>query len=117
MAFSVNGNVLPNPSTHKWVKPPTYGTSGAGRTLYPGVLQYDMSWTMMSQAEYNLLLNSYVSGTTMVASLPEWQGLAVAPEPYEFRTYSGTYIDMPEYQSYFEGQYQGVRVLINNVTV
>lgn len=116
MPFALNGNVLLNPTTHKWVIPQSYGTSGAGRVLYPGVLAYEMNWSALTPAEYNTLTNTYLSGTA-VASLPEWRGTPLSPTPYEFENYSGTYLSMPEYQSFFEGQYQSVRLLINHVTV
>lgn len=117
MPFVINGHPLETyPNEHNWVVPPSYGTSGLGRPLYPGVFAYSLQWPELSQAEFNMLADSYLSGTVTV-QIPEWKGLATLGAVYDFREYSGTYLGEPEYQTYFEGYYQGVKLLINNVTV
>jgi hypothetical protein len=116
MPFALNGNILLNPTTHNWVAPASYGTSLVGRVLYGGVLSYELNWSMLNQEQFNVLVNTYVSGSC-VADLPPWRGVATPPYLYDFESYTGTYLSMPSYQSYFEGNYQGVKVLINNVIV
>jgi hypothetical protein len=75
-----------------------------------------MNWDALTQAEFNILANTFLSGSA-IAELPQWRGLAIPPEPYDFESYSGTYLSLPEFQSYFEGYHNSVKVIINNVTV
>lgn len=116
MPFALNGTVLLNPATHKWVLPALYGTSLVGRPLYGGVLAYELNWPFLTQSEFNTLIDAYNSGS-VISSLPQWHGYTATPVAYDFENYTGTYLGMPEYQSYFDGMYQGVKVLINNVNV
>lgn len=115
MPFALNGNTILEPTTHKWVIPNSYGTSGQGRILYPGIYAYELNWAVMLQTEYNVLVNAYMSGS-VVSSLPVWRGANITGS-YTFQNYTGTYLSLPEFASYFEGTYQNVKLVINNVPI
>lgn len=115
MAFAINGIALTIPEKHNWVVPNSYGTSLEGRPLYPGVFSYEMNWPALSATEFNFLVSEANTGT-VVSSLPRWQGTP-SSDYYEYYNYSGTFLGMPEFQGYFMGYYQNVKLVINNVSV
>ena len=71
-----NGTTLNlQPADHHWVARPLLGKTGDGHAIYPLYRAYEMSWELVSDAEYNQLLGFYsLVGTTgtLVATLPQY---------------------------------------------
>jgi hypothetical protein len=114
--FKINGVSLTlQPSDHQWLKRSNYGMDGGGHPIYPAMAQYQLSWDLMSPAEFFELVNNYnlygVTGSAVV-SLPQW-GIST----YTFYAYSGCIIDEPEHSGFFENYYTSVKLLISSIRI
>lgn len=114
--FSINGNALPDPTSHNWEFPSSRGIDGEGNQRYEPFYSYRLQWDYLTAAEYGSLWaiwnGQYRSGTSEV-NLPGLNLIA----GYTFTVYTGTIMDKPTYASYYDNYYQGVIVNIRNIFV
>ena len=113
-AFKINGVLLSlQPSDHNWIKRTQYGIDGGGHSVLPAMGQYQLSWELMSPADFYELVNAYnshgVTGTAVV-DLPQWGNPSGT-----FYPYSGCVIDEPEHSGFFENYYVGAKLLITSI--
>jgi hypothetical protein len=111
-SYAINGVELSQPSTGKWLGRENLGTDGNGRTIYPVLRSYLLSWDLMSTLELNQIINwnlSSVTGT-VIMDLPKW-----GDANYTFYSYSGTVSKEPEVGEYFVTYVTNVSWEINNI--
>ena len=114
--FAINGTALSiPPSNHRWVNQSILGTTGDGHPIYPAYWSYELEFEFLSASQYNQFQAAFnaisLTGTANV-DLPEY-GVSA----YQFRTYSGTVINQPEYDEYFQNYYQRAKVTINRIRI
>ena len=111
MTFKLGGTTLTQqPTTHKWVNSDPVGIDGNAHAMYPAFREYEIEWDFLSAAQFNEIKNYFTSiGNTgsIVASLPQY-----GASTYTFFDYTGCVLREPQYDSYFEQYYQGVKLLI-----
>lgn len=114
MTYKINGILLePQPTTGKWVLPEVLDDDGAGRPIYSAVMMFEMMWQLAAPTLFAALLGLWrdVSASgTVVAELPQYN-----EDAYQFYAYSGTILERPMMDPYFEGHHTNVRMLVRNV--
>lgn len=112
--FAFNGtNINQYPTSHRWVERTQYGIDGGAHPVYPQVRAYEMTWNLISVGDAQQIINFYnlVGNTgTITACLPQW-GAA----DYRFKNYSGTTLEEPVMQGYFQGFIEELKLLVLNV--
>lgn len=110
--YALNGTEILKPTSHRWVEREMIGVDGNGRTLYPTMGEFELSWQLMSVSDLQTLINfARASQTgTVVSDLPEWGAAG-----YLFKSYSGTYVNRPAIDNYFAEYVEGVTLTISNV--
>lgn len=111
--YALNGTEILKPTSHRWVEREMIGVDGNGRPLYPSVTEYELNWQLMSPASFFQLVNAHrysIQTGTVVTDLPQWGN-----GDYLFYSYSGTYISMPSFESFFNEHYEGVSLIVRNV--
>jgi hypothetical protein len=113
-AFAFNGtNFNQIPTTHGWLERTNYGIDGGAHPIYPSVRSYEMTWNLISTSDAKQIIDFYnlVGNTgTLVSCLPKW-----GDAEYTFYNYSGTTLQEPQMQGYFQGYIEELRLLILNV--
>lgn len=102
------------PTTHRWVERTQYGIDGGGHPIYSQLRSYEMTWNLISVEDAQQIINFYnlVGSTgTLVSCLPEW-----GQADYRFKNYSGTTLEEPQMQGYFQGFIEELKLLVLNVT-
>lgn len=109
--YGINGTDLTlQPTTGKWVERQNYGVDGGGHPVYSPYRSFELSWELISPQDVQQLINFYnlVGNTgTVTSCLPEW-----GANDYQFKNYSGTTIQEPTVEPYFQGYTQTVKMLI-----
>lgn len=103
------------PSEHGWNKPDTIGVSGIGQEIISGVWSYFMNFDGMFADEYSILWNLWKDNINQMVSvyLPE---IGFNSEKYTYKYYSGT-INPPEYNNFYEGSYDNVKLIISGISI
>lgn len=114
--FKINGVAFSRqPTNHRWVNQSPLGISGDGHPSYPAFREYELEFDFATDSEYYAFYSYFSAiGLTGTASvdLPEHPSTA---STYQFRTYSGTIINQPEYDSYFENYYESAKLLVSRI--
>jgi len=112
--YALNNTDLQLPPTDgKWTERTNYGVDGNAHTIYSAYRNFELSWDLQSTNDASQIIGFYnlVSNTgTIVACLPKW-----GDPTYTFYNYSGTTIQEPTFESYFQGYPQTAKLLIMNV--
>lgn len=112
--FKINGTSLTHqPTDHHWQERDSIGRDGNGRLIYPALREYELKWDFLDATEFNEIYTYFLAvGATgsVVASLPQYGN-----STYQFYAYSGCILEEPEFSTYFENYYQGVRLLIARI--
>ena len=116
MTYQFNGVELTlQPTSGRWMPRIILGTTGAGHVIYPAVREFQLSWGIMSTAEYDQLRDFYrqvgITGT-VVATLPD-----INASTYTYRNYSGCTVREPEAGQYFAEHVRDVRMEVINIHV
>lgn len=104
---------LLQPSAGRWIQRGEFGIDGAGHPIYPSVREFEISWDLISVGDLQQINNIYnqVSNTgTVVVDLPKY-----GDSQYNFFSYSGCTLQEPQYDPYFMGYVQNVKLLVMNV--
>ena len=114
MNFKVNGTpFVLDPTTHHWASRPSLGFDGAGHQMYVAVRSYEMSWDFMNSSGAAQLQSFYnlcsVSGTVIV-DLPQYMS-----NGYAFQSYTGCILQEPNFDTYFNGFEQTLKLVVNNI--
>ena len=114
MTYKINNTELTlQPTSGRWIPRSLLGTAGSSHSVYSGVRNYELTWGLLSPAEFNQLIGFYntlgVSGTVSV-DLPEY-----GASTYTFKTYSGCTMQEPETGAYFTEHQQSARLLITSI--
>jgi hypothetical protein len=113
-SFAVNGTELNLcPTEGRWLERNTLGYDGFGHPIYPRVRSFEMTWQLLSPAEFDQIRDFYtiVSNTgTIAVDLPEWNAA-----DYRFARYSGCILHEPTRGMYFNEYIQEARLLITNI--
>lgn len=105
-----NTDLTLQPTTGKWVERPNYGIDGGGHPVYSLYRSFELTWDLISTSDVNQIISFYntVSNTgNIVACLPEWNNVN-----YQFKNYSGTTLQEPTVETYFQGYVQTVKMII-----
>lgn len=101
------------PEDSRWLPRPALGIDGNGHSIYPAVRDVELTWSLVSMADFNVIYQAYqlVGNTgTITADLPD-----LSASDFRFKRYSGTIIHEPEVGTFFEGYASDVRLLITNI--
>jgi hypothetical protein len=101
------------PTSHRWSERTQYGTDGGAHPVYAQTRSYEMTWNLISTENAKQIIDFYnlVGNTgTLVSCLPKW-----GDAEYTFYNYSGTTLQEPQMQGYFQGHIEELRLLILNV--
>jgi hypothetical protein len=113
-SYGINGtNLLLQPSEGKWNSRETLGVDGSGRSIYPALRSFELSWELMGTSELAQLINfqASISNTgTVVSDLPKWGDAG-----YLFYGYSGTILSEVEVGAYFNTYVKDVRLVISSI--
>lgn len=113
MPYRINGVDIVQPSESHWLNRDELGRTGLGQTVYPATRQLELKWDFLSMAEFYGILGYYnqqgASGS-VIMDLPTWGG-----SMWAFKSYTGTILDEPKYDIFFEQYYQGVSLLVANI--
>lgn len=111
-AFNNVDFTLP-PSEGKWVERTSYGVDGNAHTVYSQFRNFELSWDLISTSDAKNIIDVYNQfGTTgtVVSCLPKWGDV-----DFTFYNYSGTTLQEPTFDSYFQGYFQTGKLIIVNV--
>ena len=111
-AFNNTDLQLP-PSEGKWIERQSYGFDGNAHMIYSQFRDFELSWDLISTTDAKQLIDVYNQfGTTgtVVSCLPEWGNV-----DFSFKNYSGTTLQEPTFDAYFQGYYQTGKLTIINV--
>lgn len=114
--ITINNNTIPQPTEINWEFPKMRGQDGNGMPRYEPYGSMQLVWNRLTQENYYTLYNvwrGHHNSGTAVVSLPHAIGTS-----YTFITYSGTYLDMPQSNNYYDTNYVAdVRLVIRKVIV
>lgn len=114
--FALNGSDLSlQPTTFGWGTNTLLARGGHGKPIYPAFSTFQLSWGLMPTTDFYQLLSAFEysqSTGTVVVDLPEWGN----PE-YIFKSYSGTYLEMPTVGEYFVGHVTDVKLTVTNIRI
>ena len=114
MAYGVNGvDFTLQPTAGRWLPETPVGYTGDGHPIYAAVRSFQLTWGLMSIAEFNDVLLDYnttrITGTATV-SLPDFDAAS-----WSFRNYSGCTLQKPEVGQYFTEHVTDVNMLVLNI--
>lgn len=113
--FRINGQSLPDPTSHRWIQPPIRGEDGFGNVRHESFWSFEIFWDFLTQEEYSdvfrIFLGHYTSGgaTSLLPGHLE--------TTYQFRGYSGTILDYPTVGDYLSNHVKDVRLIIKKIRV
>lgn len=111
--YAVGGINILQPTTHKWADDDLVSYDGNGRPVYPAIKSYELGWQLMSHSDFQQLLSASlysISTGTVVVDLPRWGN-----QNFVFYSYSGTYVNKPNYGGFFMEHYEDVSLTISNI--
>ncbi len=111
MSYTINGVTLSlQPTSGKWNNRELIGVDGNGHAVYSGMREFELQWGFMTFEQFREIQNlfeSIGSTGTAVVQLPEYGALS-----WQFREYSGTVLQEPKAEQYFETYVSNVSMLI-----
>jgi hypothetical protein len=114
MPYQINSTGIPlEPEEGRWIPRKLLGVDGNGRAIYPATREFEIRWGLANPGEawqWQEWFEGIGSTGTISADLPRY-----AWPTYEFRVYSGIYMQEPEFNRYFTENYLDVRVLLTNI--
>jgi hypothetical protein len=115
MSYQINSTGLPlEPEEGRWLPQRLLEYDGNGRPIYPATREFEIRWGLLTAGQAWQLQEWFqtIDATgTISADLPRY-----AWPSYEFRTYSGIYMQQPEFNIFFTENYTDVRLLLTNIT-
>lgn len=114
MTYAINGVSLTlQPTRGQWMPRTVLGIDGNGKAVYAPYRQFQMSFDLTSQSDFDELRTYFdslsVTGS-LIVDLPRWDTTT-----YGFRSYTGCLIREPEGANYFTKYKQNVTLLITNI--
>lgn len=113
-SFAFNGTELTLcPTEGRWLERNVLGYDGSGHPIYPRVRSFEMTWQLLSPAEFDEIRDYFesVSNTgTVAADLPQWSAA-----DYRYARYSGCILSEPTAGAYFNEYITEARLLITNI--
>ena len=114
--WTINGNVILEPTTGRWMPRKPLDVQGDNRPIYPGVRTFELRWQLASYADWAALqvaFNGIESEGENVVTLPAYP--TATGSSYAFREYSGTTCSEPAIGPFFETYPTNVTMLIGNI--
>jgi hypothetical protein len=113
--YMINSTGIPlQPEEGRWMPRRLLGIDGNGRPIYPPTREFELRWGLSNPGE-TWQLQEWFQGIgatgTISADLPRY-----AWPTYEFRVYSGIFMQEPEFNTFFAENYTDVTVLLTNIT-
>lgn len=108
-----NVDLTLQPTTGKWVERTNYGFDGNAHPIYSAFRHFELTWELISPTDVKQLIDVYnaISTTgTVVSCLPKW-----GDPDYVFYNYSGTTVQEPTVEVYFQGYTTQVKMLLLNI--
>lgn len=115
-SFAINGTKITlQPEEFNWEDFPILGRDGNGKPIYPAIGEFKLQWGFMTTSEFKQINDFYntilVTGTAVV-DLPKW-----GDDGYLFYSYSGTHLNRPVANAYFNQYVKDVTLLVTNIRV
>jgi hypothetical protein len=99
-SYGINGTDFTlQPTSGRWIPQSVEGTTGDGHPIYPAVHEYEIRWSLSSQADLNQIQtfrDAVVLTGTASVDLPAYRGAN-----YVFQTYTGCSLYEPDRGQYF----------------
>jgi len=115
--YKINGNIIPRPSSGRWVQRRPIDVQGDNRPLYAPVRTFELRWNIRSWEEWSVLVAEFdalqTTGTAVVEipAYPTSTGVA-----FEFREYSGCTLGEPVAGPFFAEEYPtNIALIIGNL--
>lgn len=117
--YKINDVTLGQPTQVRWILPPVKGVDGTGMKRYGPYHTFELNWNLMNETDFNVLMEiwrgHYNSGTASI-TVPEYNIIG-ADWATGFVTYTGTYMDRPEYGNYNNTYHQNVKVTLRRIFI
>lgn len=115
-SFVINGMVIPDPTTFRWIIPENRGTDGYGFNRYNAHFSFELKWDIMSQDDFfsgivRIYRGSYQSGSSS-AVLPQYDGPV-----YQYMNYTGVIIDHPMNGQFYSNYVKDVTLIIKKIAI
>jgi hypothetical protein len=113
MTYKLNGVTIYSPESGAWRARKILGTSGEGRPLLTGPYSFEIKYSFLDISEFDKIRDVWAACSatgTLVAELPD-----VLANTYQFREFSGCYMQEPTVSQYFEQYVTQVLVVITNI--
>lgn len=112
--FGFNGTTLnQQPTKHGWVNQEIIGIDGNGHPLYAAPRDYTMTFDFLDSQDFDQLYTFFqaqgVTGT-VVSTLPKYRNY-----PYQMYSYTGTVLQEPQFDEFFENFYVNVKLLVTKI--
>jgi hypothetical protein len=115
MPYQINSTGIPlEPEEGRWMPRVLLGYDGNGRPIYEPTRRFEIRWGLKTPGQVWQLQEWFQTiGATgsISADLPRYAWPA-----YEFRTYSGIYMNELEVGSFFTENYRDATLLLSNIT-
>ena len=116
MVYKINGTELTlQPTAGRWLPRRTIGLDGNGHFIYSSVYDFEMTWGIAGQDEWEQILSLFdaihITGSAVV-ELPEY-----GASTYQFYAYSGCVVQEPQMSRYFDEHPTKVKLLVNKIRV
>lgn len=114
MTYKFNGTDLTlQPTKGRWMPKTVLGTDGNGHPIYSALREFDMTWQLISPADFNqilLIYNNAVTVNTVVVELPQFNSSS-----YAFYGYTGCVLHEPEIAEYFNENLMNAILIITGI--
>src|SRR5512139_1479025 len=113
-SYSINGQAFTiQPTNGRWIERPELGRDGFGHPIYPGVREFEISFSLKDATGTYQLQQFYnqiaVTGTAVV-ELPRYGFYS-----YNFFRYSGCVLSEPSFGRYFAEYTSDITLLVSNI--
>lgn len=114
MTYKLNGtDLLLQPEGGQWLERELLGYNGHGRPIYAATRRFEIRFGPMSIAQFDQLQDFFDAQAptgSLVVDLPRYNHAS-----WEFRSYSGVFVQEPVASLYFEQTVSAVRMLVTNI--
>jgi len=115
MTYKIDGvEFTLQPTSGRWLPRRSLGIDGNGHFIYPSVYEFEITWGIQSQAEWDQVLEDFFDAVTVTGSavveLPEYRS-----PTYQFYAYTGCVIDEPQMSAYFNEHPTAVKMIVRKI--
>ena len=114
MTYKINGTELTlQPTNGKWLPKVLMGVDGNGHPIYSAMRDFQLTWQLISPADFNQILlffNAVITTGSAVAELPKFNS-----STYTFYAYTGCVLQEPELAEFFNEYLTNATMVITGI--